>query len=178
MTGKPPSGKPPASKPPAARPPAGKPPATRPPAEKPPSGKPPRRKRVIGVLETVSIPEWRLYGIQARVDTGALTSSIDVPRAVVVEPGDGRRPYAEITAGEGEEARTVKVLIVGFRTVRNPSGHASRRPIVEAVIELGGRRFRTQINLHRREGMTYRMIIGRRALAGRFLVDVARRRRT
>jgi hypothetical protein len=130
------------------------------------------------VRELVSIPEWGLRDIQAKVDTGAYTSSIDASRVVIFsQDDDGRTPYAEITFGTGDEAHTVVAPVVGFRKVRNPSGHVTNRPIVEARLELAGRLFRTAINLHRRAGMRCRMIIGRRALAGRFVVDVSRRGR-
>ena len=137
-----------------------------------------RTKRRIGVWEVVSIPEWNLHGIQAKIDTGAYTSSIDASRVVIFEmEEDGSAPYAEITFGVGEESHTVRAPVVAFRRVRNPSGHVMERPIVEAVLSLGGKKFRTTINLHRREGMTFRMIVGRKALAGRFVIDVARRMR-
>jgi len=134
-----------------------------------------RTKRRIGVWEEVSIPEWNLHGIQAKIDTGAYTSSIDVSNVVIFEAEEGFAPYAEITFGVGEESQTVTAPVVAFRRVRNPSGHVTNRPIVSAVLSLGGKKFRTTINLHRREGMTYRMIVGRKALAGRFVIDVTRR---
>ena len=132
-----------------------------------------RLPRIIGVLERVSIPEWGLYDMEARIDTGAYTSSIDVRRVVLAGSGDDGIPLAEITFGGGKDERQVLAQVAGYQRVRNSSGHVTVRPIVQAVISLAGRRFRTRINLHRREGMTYRMIIGRRALAGRFLIDVA-----
>jgi len=136
----------------------------------------PSKKRRIGAVELVSIPEWGLRGVKAKIDTGAFTSSIDVSSVHVHARGEGAKPLAVLTLGEGRAAVTVTAPVVGFRRVRNPSGQVTVRPIVEAVISLSGKRFRTQINLHRREGMNYRMIVGRRALAGRFVVDVARGR--
>jgi hypothetical protein len=133
-----------------------------------------RRKRVIGVVETVSLPEWGLHGIVARIDTGALTSSIDVPYALLPAAGKNGRSLVRMTLGEGSEARSIILPVVSFHRVRNPSGAVTRRPMVKALVVLGRRRFRTPINLHRRPGMVYRLIIGRRALAGRFLVDVER----
>lgn len=136
-----------------------------------------RLKRRIGVREVVSIPEWNLHGIEAKIDTGAYTSSIDASSVIIFNTEGGSASYAEITFGVGDESHTVTAPVVAFRKVRNPSGHVTNRPIVEAVLSLGGRKFRTTINLHRREGMTYRMIVGRKALAGRFVVDVARKTR-
>lgn len=135
------------------------------------------KKRRIGVRELVSIPEWGLAGVEAKIDTGAFTSSIDVSRVVIFSRGDGSPPQAEIIIDAGGEHRAVTVPIIGFRRVRNPSGQVTNRPIVEAKLSLAGKRFRTPVNLHRREGMRCRMIVGRRALAGRFIVDVSLRRR-
>jgi hypothetical protein len=135
------------------------------------------RKRRIGAVELLSIPDWGLRGVRAKIDTGAFTSSIDVTNVEVRSQGEGTMPLAAITIGEGRAAITVTAPVVGFRRVRNPSGQVTVRPIVEAVVSLRGKRFRTQINLHRRAGMTYRMIVGRKALAGRFVVDVARGRK-
>ena len=135
------------------------------------------KKRRIGIRELVSIPEWGLAGVEAKIDTGAYTSSIDVSRVVIYSRGDGSPSYAEITIDAGGECRVVTVPIIGFRRVRNPSGQVTNRPIVEARLSLAGKRFRTPVNLHRREGMRCRMIVGRRALAGRFVVDVSLRRR-
>ena len=137
----------------------------------------PIKKRKIGLLELVSIPEWNLYNVRAKIDTGAFTSSIDVSRVVLLPSETGRPPRAQVFFGTGAERHAVITPVVGFRRVRNPSGNVTTRPIVEAKICLGGRRFRTTINLHHREGMTYRMIIGRKALFGRFVVDVDRRKR-
>jgi len=131
------------------------------------------KKTRIGAIERVSIPEWGLRSIRAKIDTGAFTSSIDVESVkVAVEDGTGR-DQAVITLLHRRRHQTIRAPVAAYRRVRNPSGGVTTRPIVEVVIVLGGRRFRTPVNLHRREGMSFRMIIGRRALAGRFVVDVA-----
>jgi len=133
-----------------------------------------RRKRTIGVVEIVSLPEWHLHGIVARIDTGALTSSIDVPYSLLPAATARGRSLVRITLGEDAAARSIDLPVVRFRRVRNPSGAVTQRPMVQALVVLGGKRFRTTLNLHCRRGMVYRLIIGRRALAGRFVVDVER----
>ena len=131
------------------------------------------KKTRIGAVEEVTIPEWGLRRIRAKIDTGAFTSSLDVGDVHVLPSEPNRPRYAEILLRDGTRERTVRVPVTRFRRVRNPSGGVTNRPIVELVISLAGRRFRTSVNLHRRDGMNYRMIIGRRALLGRFVVDVS-----
>lgn len=131
------------------------------------------KKSRIGAVERVSIPEWGLKNMRAKIDTGAFTSSIDVESVLVSTTDGGQSHYAIITFLEGSRQRIIRAVVAGFRRVRNPSGVVTNRPTVKVVVVLGGRRFRTLVNLHRREGMSFRMIIGRRALAGRFVVDVA-----
>ena len=135
------------------------------------------KKTRIGAVEEVAIPEWGLRRIRAKIDTGAFTSSLDVGNVHVL-PGEPDKPrHAEISIWDGTRQKTLRVPVSRFRRVRNPSGGVTNRPIVEIVISLAGRRFRTSVNLHRRDGMSYRMIIGRRALLGRFVVDVSLGRR-
>src|SRR5262249_32691570 len=90
------------------------------------------KKRRIGVLELVSVPEWDLYNVKAKIDTGAFTSSIDVSRVLLLPSENGQPPQAQISFGTGVEKHTVTTPVVGFRKVRNPSGQVTTRPIVEA----------------------------------------------
>lgn len=129
-------------------------------------------KRRIGAFAEVAIPEWGLRKIRAKIDTGAFTSSLDVEEVLVLPPDDRGRQRALITLLDGKVERQIEARVLRFRKVRNPSGSVTNRPLVQVELVLGGRRFKTPVNLHRRDGMSCRMIVGRRALAGRFVVDV------
>jgi hypothetical protein len=49
------------------------------------------------------------------------------------------------------------------------------RPVIETLLALGPVRKRIRITLTDRAGMLFRMILGRKALEGDFVVDVARK---
>jgi hypothetical protein len=62
-----------------------------------------------------------------------------------------------------------------LRQVRvvDSGGNAEVRPVIETLLVLGPVRKRVLLTLTDRTGMLFRMLIGRKALEGDFLVDVA-----
>ena len=61
------------------------------------------------------------------------------------------------------------------RQVRNTGGIREERPVVETAVRLGPIHKRIRITITNRSSMRYRMILGREALNGDFLVDVSRK---
>jgi hypothetical protein len=64
---------------------------------------------------------------------------------------------------------------VRMTVVRNSGGTLEQRPVIEAVVRLGDVEKKIQLTLTCRSGMRCRMLLGRQALAGDFVVDVARK---
>jgi hypothetical protein len=134
------------------------------------SGKPGARQ-TIGALELVTIPEFGVERLAARVDTGARTSALHVER--LSELGNGR---VRFELGSGRPRRPAIEAVISRRgRVRSTSGKLESRLFVTASVRLGEREARVEIGLVDRGSMQYRMLLGRSALAGRFVVDVARR---
>jgi hypothetical protein len=134
---------------------------------------------VVGWKEYLDLPELGIARLKAKVDTGARTSALHV---------SGVRLLAEHADGSGEieltvplsrrhPARTVTARAHMLRRVRvTDSGGASElRPVIETELVLGPVRKRILLTLTDRAGMLFRMLIGRKALEGDFLVDVSRR---
>jgi len=59
--------------------------------------------------------------------------------------------------------------------VRNSGGIPEYRPLIEASIRLGPVTKRVQLTVANRSGMLFRMILGRKALDGDFIVDVSKK---
>jgi ribosomal protein S6--L-glutamate ligase len=59
--------------------------------------------------------------------------------------------------------------------VRNSIGMRQRRPLIETQIRLGSLDRRIRLTLTNRASMRFRMILGREALAGSFIVDVSQK---
>ncbi len=141
--------------------------------------RPERPGVLIGWKEYVALPELGVPSCKAKVDTGARTSSLHVASLrtvaelaggqadleIVLAP-DRRRPERRITARVRQLAR------IG---VTDSGGHREIRPVIETLVVLGPVEKRIRITLTDRSTMLFRMILGRKALEGDFVVDVARK---
>lgn len=136
-------------------------------------------KRVVGPVETVRVVEADLL-FRARVDTGAASTSINA-RDIAVEgaaPGDdpdghvGRRIRFTVVDGEDRAAR-VESVVRDVRTVRSADAREARY-YVELTIEHDGRAAPVLVNLNDRSRSSYKLLLGRNWLAGRYVVDVDR----
>lgn len=96
----------------------------------------------IGWREWVRLPDLGVEPIKAKVETGARTSSLHV-----------------------------ELPLVARRRVRDSSGKAELRPVVETVVEILGQRWPIELTLTRRDSMGFRMLLGRQAIRRRFVVD-------
>ena len=132
-------------------------------------------KLVIGWAEYVDFPEWGILGVQAKVDTGARTSSLHVDE---VQPiGRGRVRFRVVTGRKPPFQRIeVTAPVVKWGRVRSSTGHYTMRCFIRARIRIGDVEKEIELSLVSREKMLYRMLLGRRALEKDFLVDVSRRR--
>ncbi len=57
------------------------------------------------------------------------------------------------------------------RRVRDSGGKVELRPIVETEVALYGQRWPIELTLTRRDAMGFRMLLGRQAMRGHFIVD-------
>lgn len=130
-------------------------------------------KKIIGATEIVHFPELGWKDVAARVDTGAATSSIHCARVRVVERGGKALLNIYLDAKKGAPQEVVSVADFKERTVRNSFGHTEKRYIIKTVIVVAGRKVRTEFSLADRCTMSYPVLLGRRLLKGRFLVDVS-----
>ncbi|MEM7481773.1 MAG: RimK/LysX family protein [Acidobacteriota bacterium] len=127
----------------------------------------------IGWLERVALPLWGIPGIRAKSDTGARSSAIDV--ANLVELPGGRVSFEVILDRRTpEDHRVVEASIVRKARVRSSNGQAHDRLFVRTEMEIGSHRVEVELGLVRRPKLVCRMLLGRRALEGHFLVDAGR----
>ncbi|MEY6431377.1 RimK/LysX family protein [Thioalkalicoccus limnaeus] len=128
---------------------------------------------IIGAVEWVEIdpPGLRL---EARIDTGAETTSIHAEDVKLVEI-DGRRfvRYTIIDPVSGErhenEARLRRRVLI-----KQQDGQHDRRYVVRMWVTLGETRLRVDVTLADRTGLIYPVLIGRNMLTDIAIVDVSR----
>jgi hypothetical protein len=132
----------------------------------------------VGWKEHVELPEWNIPRLKAKIDTGARTSVLDVAHYELRAAPDGA-VVAELclAVGPRRSGRTVRVEapVLGTVTVRNSGGACEERPLVETTLRLGPVTKRIRLTVTRRSAMRFRMLLGRKALEGDFVVDVSRK---
>lgn len=121
-------------------------------------------------------PELGIDSIKAKVDTGARTSALHAfGLKEVVRNG---RTYVSFEIHPEQRlsspAIPVELPLLTRRRVRDSGGRVEERPLVEAVIELLGESWPIELTLTRRDVMGFRMLLGRQAIRGRFIVDPGR----
>jgi len=131
-------------------------------------------KKVLGWREWVSLPAFGLAFVRAKVDTGARTSALHVDWQEVFHRDGlewvrfGLHP-ADPTAPEN----AVEAPVFARRQVTDSGGHVGERVFIRTRMVLAGLAFETEINLTSRRAMLFPMLLGRSALANRFVVDPA-----
>jgi hypothetical protein len=134
------------------------------------------QKTIIGWLEEVYLPEYDFVSM-AKIDTGAKNSSmhaVDVEYIEQPKAPERSRIRFKTTDFNGI-SRVIEADVLRLVKIKKAGQPSETRPEIELEIILGGVRKRIRINLKDRAGMNYKMILGRTALEGGFIVDVSKK---
>jgi hypothetical protein len=134
------------------------------------------RDATIGWREWVTLPRLCESQIKAKVDTGAKTSSLHAQDLLLIQDGDQTVAQFELHPQvDSEQGSTMVVApVVDFRTVRSSNGVTQRRPVIRTEMRLGEHHLEIDLTLTCRAAMDHRMLLGRRMLEDRFVVDPGR----
>lgn len=132
-------------------------------------------KKLLGWREWARLDGLGLPPIKAKIDTGARTSAL---HAFAVEPflrGGRQWVRFSIHPAQGKPGLvcTCEAPVTDRRRVSDSSGHRQMRYVIETEITLGEDTWPVELTLAGRETMRFRLLLGRTALAGRFLIDPA-----
>lgn len=129
---------------------------------------------VIGATDHVDLPEFELYNLACRIDTGAATSAIHCHNVKLVQK-DGRQAVSFMLLDPEHPAyqnRAFYSFDFKEKIIKNSFGQIEKRFSIKTILLLFGRKFKTEMTLADREAMKYPLLIGRRLLLRGFLVDV------
>jgi len=128
---------------------------------------------IVGAVEWVAVGRSELM-MEARIDTGADTTSIHADRIQLIEK-DGRR-YVRFVLVEPETGRQVRQELRLRRRVliKQSNGLRDRRFVVRMWVAVGNTRSHIDVNLTDRSDFEYPMLIGRNFLTDSLIVDVSR----
>ncbi len=133
---------------------------------------------VIGRKEYLAFPEWHATRIRAKVDTGAFSSVLDVANYELHHDDQGRRIarlVLNLSRRDPLRQAIVWAPVIKMVHVTCSSGVRQQRPLLEATIRIGPIEKRIRMTVTNRSCMRSRMLLGREALAGSFVVDVSQK---
>lgn len=130
-----------------------------------------KEKLIIGRREEIDFPELGLYGITAKIDTGAYTTALHCHD---IQEKDGMLHFKLLDPSHPEyNEQVLKFTDYSQKEIRNSFGEIENRYIIKTLIRIGRKRIKAIISLSDRGRMRYPVLIGRKLLKNRFIVDVA-----
>lgn len=133
-------------------------------------------KKTIGWKEKIIFPDLGLDWVDAKVDTGALTSSLHATHQTRIED-NGKvfiRFRLEDHAHPAWDGQEFQLPLKDETIVKNSFGQEEPRYVVTTQIRLHNFLIRADFTLSDRSSMEFPVLLGRKAIRTRFLVDVAR----
>lgn len=128
---------------------------------------------VAGWLERARLSPGDIV-LEAKLDSGARTSSLHAVNVQQFER-DGKEWVAFDVAGNDGRSVRIERPLVRIARIKSALGTDEARPTVTLGICIGSIYRVTEVNLVDRNGLTKPLLIGRRFLKGRLLVDLNRR---
>lgn len=129
-------------------------------------------KTTIGRVEKITFVDAGVNGLKAKVDTGAYRSSVwatDIQEQNGVLSFKLLGPKAEHYSDKVVTTNEYKLVLV-----ENSFGHKQQRYSVFLRVRIAGKHIRSNFTLANRAEKTYAVLIGRKMLKNRFLVDVSK----
>ena len=134
-------------------------------------------KKVIGRLDRADFPEFELFDIKMKVDTGAYTSSIHCHHIQEKHQEDGTYIEFELLDPSHPEYQSKKIRTKQYkeRKIKNSFGQSEKRFVIKTIITLFQTDYPIELSLSERSEMKYPILIGRKLLNKRFIVDTVKK---
>lgn len=122
------------------------------------------------------MPELGLEKVQAKIDTGAYTSAIHCSKIHIEKAKDGTDLLVYTISGkrlgEGMRAKKFKTAEFKLKRIKSSNGQVQERYVVKTKIKIFNKIYNTEFSLSDRSHMKNPILLGRKLLSGRFVVDV------
>ncbi|MBX2982910.1 MAG: RimK/LysX family protein [Flavobacteriales bacterium] len=132
-----------------------------------------KAKVTIGRLEYIALPKLGVDRVEAKLDTGAYRSALHYQKLSLRTVNE--REELVVTFAMGRKRTKMVFKRFSLVTVKSSTGHRTERYLITTPVKLNGFTVNTQFTLFDRSDMKYQVLLGRKFMRGRFIVDVARK---
>lgn len=133
--------------------------------------------RIIGRRDKIDLPDLGLENLDAKVDTGAYTSALHV-RGIKAFQKDGKswvRFRMKHPSHPAYNNQKFELPVHAYKNIRSSTGKSERRYIIRTRLVLFGKSYQTEFSLADRSKMECPVLLGRKILYRKFLVDVVQK---
>lgn len=132
-------------------------------------------KVVIGKSDKADFPEFQLFDVDVKVDSGAYTSAIHC-KDVRVEKEKGKQILYFTLLDESHPAydhHEYSTRNFKLKKIKNSFGNSEKRYIITTEIQLFGKLYPIELSLSERGEMRFPVLLGRKLLNNNFLIDTS-----
>jgi hypothetical protein len=135
-----------------------------------------KKKIIIGRKDKGDFPALGLMDVDLKIDTGAYTSAIHCHK-IALKERDGKQILTfKLLDPSHPQYENKEFSTEDFKEkrVKNSFGSSEKRFVIKTNIRLFGKKYAIQLSLSKRGEMRFPILIGRKFLLGKFMVDPAR----
>lgn len=130
--------------------------------------------KIIGRREYVDFPLLGITSIESKIDTGAYTSTLHCHDIYVKSINNMPTLFFKLLDPSHTKYNEQEQSTTAFtqKHIKSSSGEVEERFIIRTLIVLGGKKIRTSISLTDRASMRYPVLIGRKMIKNKFIINV------
>jgi len=132
-----------------------------------------KKKIIIGRKDKANFPELGLKNLDIKMDTGAYTSAIHCRKIETIKKGEKEVLVFTLLDPSHSQYDEREFSTEKFceKRIKNSFGSSENRFVIETDIRLFGKKYPIELSLSERGAMRFPILIGRRFLMGKFIVD-------
>lgn len=128
----------------------------------------------IGRKDFIDLPEWKLFNIEAKIDTGAYGNAIHCHLIEIIKNENGESLRFQLLDPGHPEYEDHYYYTEDFekKIVKSSSGQTEQRFAIKTRVKIFNKTYATYFSLTDRSEMKNPVLLGRKFLRNRFMVDV------
>ena len=127
-------------------------------------------KRVVCWKENAALPDLNVKNVIAKIDTCANLASIDAADIKIVSRDKVKYVKFKVMK-RNNTVRKTSAPLEGYKRIKSSNGDVERRPYIKTTLLMDGITKKIELTLTDRGPMEYTMLIGRKALGRRWVVN-------
>lgn len=127
---------------------------------------------VIGRKTVIQLPELGGANVRAKIDTGAFRTAVHC-ESLSLKDINGKEVLEVIIEWEAGSPVVLQYGKYQKRTIKNSFGQTEDRYCVRTLILIHKKKIQSEISFTNRSGMRYPVLLGRKTIGKKFLVDVS-----